>query len=89
MATNHVTEKGTPQCIPSYKVCKEEYEYDKSIDISPFTILIKLNDFLGGIQHSVTVLGKWILDSNFLFSLPFTRGNMDYCCTNDNETKRN
>ena len=46
-----------------------------------------LEYFIGGIQHCVTVVGKWIFDSNFLFALSINRDNIDYCCTNENETK--
>ena len=50
-------------------------------------IVIHLKDFLGGIQHFVTVVGKWIFDSNFNFALPLTSNELCYCCTTDNETK--
>ena len=71
----------------SFKVFAETYVYGPFLDISPFPILIKLIDFIGWIQNCVTVVGKWIFDSNITFNLPLTRGNMDYCCTNDDETK--
>ena len=39
------------------------------LDISSFSTLIKLTDFLVGIQHCVTVLDKWIFDINIPFAL--------------------
>ena len=42
------------------------------LDIFPFPALIQLEDFLGGIQHCVTVVGNWIFDSNFPFAILFT-----------------
>ena len=55
--------------------------------ISIFSTLIELKDFLGRIHHCFTVFRKWIFDSNFPFSFLLTCENLDYCCTNDNETK--
>ena len=68
---------------------KEEDRYDKLIDISPYPTIFKLKDFLGGINHWVTVVGKWIFDSNFSFEVPLTKENLDYFRINDNETKGN
>ena len=66
---------------------KEEYGYNPFIYISTHPTLIKLKYLLGGIHHCVTVVGKWILDSNFSFELPLTKENLDYFCINDNEKK--
>ena len=41
--------------------------------------------FFGGIQHCVTVVGKRIFDSNFIFEIPLTCDDLDYCWTNDKE----
>ena len=57
------------------------------LEISPYPTLIQLKDYLDGIHHCVTVVGKWIFDSNFPFALPPTKANVDYCFINDNETK--
>ena len=51
------------------------------------TNIIQLTDLLGGIQHCVTVIGKWIFDSNIPFALPLTCDNLEHCLTNDNEKK--
>ena len=82
MALDHVREKGKPQCKLLCKLLKEEYVYDTLLSISPHTTLIQLKDFLGGIHHSVTAVGKWIFGSNFPFALPITKDNLDYCYIN-------
>ena len=66
---------------------KEEDGYDPSIEISPYPTLILLKYFLGDIQHCVTVVGKWIFDSNFPFAVPLAKDNLSYCCIDDNETE--
>ena len=48
VALNHVRDKGKPQWKLSYKVLKEEYECDNSIEISSYLTLIKLKYFLVG-----------------------------------------
>ena len=68
-----------------YKFIRKNDGYDPLLEISPFTILIKLIDFIGGIHHFVTVFGKCIFESDFHFSLPLTQDDLEYCCINDNE----
>ena len=87
VALNHLRKKGKPRCKLSYKLSKEEDGYDTLLDISMHPKLIQLKDFIGGIHHCVTVVGKWMFDSNFTFALPLTKDNLDYCFINDNETK--
>ena len=84
VALNNAREKGKPQREISYKVLKEEYGYDPLLDMSTYITLIQLKYYLGGINHCVTGFGKWIFDSNFLFALPLTKNNLDYCFINDN-----
>ena len=57
------------------------------VDISQYPTLIQLKYFLGRIHHCVTVVGKFIFDSNFCFALLLTKDNLDYCCINMNEKK--
>ena len=47
-----------------------------------FPTLMQLKYLLGGIQHGVTVFGKWIFDGNITFELSITFDDIDYCCTN-------
>ena len=64
MELNNVRDKGKPGCKLSYKLCKEQGGYYPFLDISTFPTLIKLKDFICGIQHCVTFVGKWIFDKN-------------------------
>ena len=86
-ALNHVREKGKPRCKISYELLKYEDGCDPLLDISSYTRLIQLKDYLGGIHHCATVVVKWVFDSNFPFALPLTKDNFDYRCNNDNEKK--
>ena len=87
VALNHERKKGNLQCKLSYKELKDEYGYDPLLETSPYQTLIQLEYFLRGIHHCVTVVGKWVFDSNSPFALTLTKDNLDYCCINDNETK--
>ena len=71
VAMNHVREKVKPQCKLSYKVFKGGKVYDPLLNISKFSKLSQLKDFLGGIQHGVTVVGKWVLIVIFFFCFLF------------------
>ena len=64
---NRVIEKGKPQCKIPFKIFKETDRYDPLFGISPFPTLIQLAEYLGDIQHCVTVVGKWIFNR----SIPF------------------
>ena len=55
--------------------------------MSPYPTFIQLKYYLDGIHHCVTVISKWIFDSNFSLVLPLTKDNLYYCYINDNETK--
>ena len=70
-----------------YKLLKEEYGYDPLLGISSYPTLMQLKDFIGWIHHCVTVVGKWIFDSNLPFVLPLTNENLEYFCINDNKKK--
>ena len=84
---NRVIQKGKPRCKLSYKVLEVQDAYDPLVDISPLESLFPLKDSLGGIQKNVTVVGKWVFDSNIPFALLLTSYNMDYCCNDNHQTK--
>lgn len=50
-------------------------------DISyfPTTMVLEAND--GGVDHAVTVWGKWIFDSNLNYAFALNRENLDWCCS--------
>ena len=87
VAMNSLIENGKPQIKLSYNVFKEQYGYDSLLDISQFPTFIHLKEFIGGIRHCVTVVGKCIFDSYFPFELPLTQEDLKYCCINDTEAK--
>ena len=84
---NHVKEKGKPRCKLSYKVFELKYGYYSLLEIYMFQTFILLKDFLGEIQHYVTVFVMWIFDRIIPFALLLAHYKLDYCCTNDDETK--
>ena len=53
--------------------------------ISPFTTLIKLTYFPGDIQKRVTVVGRWIFDSNIPLVIPPVCVDKGYWCNNDDK----
>ena len=86
-ALNHVRDKGIPRCKISYKLLKEEYGYDPLLEIYTYPTLIPLKDYFDRIQHCVTVVSKWVFESNFPFALPLKKDNLDYCLINYNKKK--
>ena len=72
MALNFVRDKGKPRYKLSYKLLQEKDGYVTLIKKCPFQTLIQLNQFLDGIQHYVTVVGKWVFDSNVVFEITLT-----------------
>ena len=84
---NRVIQKGKPRCKLSYKVFELKYGYYSLLEIYMFQTFILLKDFLGEIQHYVTVFVMWIFDRIIPFALLLAHYKLDYCCTNDDETK--
>ena len=82
---NNLIDKGKTRYKFLYKIFKEQDGYDPLLDISTFSTLIQLKEFIDGVQHCVTVVGKWIFDSNSTLSLPITTDNGYHCCINYNE----
>ena len=85
VALNFVWEKVKPPWKISYKVSKVQYGYNPLIDISPYTTLNQLTEFLGDVQHCVTVVGKYIFDIDIPLALPINNENLGYCCTTDDK----
>ena len=74
---NNLIDKGKTRYKFLYKIFKEQDGYDPLLDISTFSTLIQLKEFIDGVQHCVTVVGKWIFDSTFPFVLPLTCDNLE------------
>ena len=43
-------------------------------------IICQLQDSLGGVEHSVSIVNEWIFDGNFSRALPLNRSSLDMCC---------
>ena len=87
MALNNVRDNRKQQCKLTYKISKQTSGCDLLLDTYKFTTLIELTESIGGIHYCVTVVGKWIFYRNITFYLPLTHDYLDYCCTNDEESK--
>ena len=87
MAKNNVREKGKTRCKLSNIIFEKPNGCDPLLDISTFPTLIQLKQSLGGSQNCVTIVGKWMFDSNIPFAPSLNRDKMDHFCTNYNETK--
>ena len=42
-------------------------------DINEYVTLVKLLDYLGNVNHAISVVGYWIFDSNYEKSLVLNR----------------
>ena len=49
-------------------------------DISENVTLVKLMDSLGNVNHSISVVGNWIFDSNYEKELVLNRASLDMIC---------
>ena len=59
------------------RVLKEKYGYDHLLDISIYTTVIHLKDYLDGIHDCVTFVRAWIFDKKIPFALPLTKYNLE------------
>ena len=51
--------------------------YDILEDISEHVTLVQLMDYLGNVNHSISVVGYWIFDSNYEIALVLNRELLD------------
>ena len=47
--------------------------YDIMTDMSEHVYLVKLMEYLGNVNHDISVVGYWIFDSNYEKSLVLNR----------------
>ena len=50
------------------------------IDISEHVTLVQLMDYLGNVNHAISVVGYWICDSNYEKALVFNRESLGMIC---------
>ena len=62
-----------------YSLVKYEKKgsYDILTGISENVTLVQLMDSLGNVNHSISVVGYWIFDSNYKRALVFNRESLD------------
>ena len=48
--------------------------------ISKHITLVQLMDSLGNVNHAISVVGKWIFDSNYEKALVLNRESLDMIC---------
>ena len=60
---------------------KKMREYKILGDISEDVILVQLMDSLGNVNHSISVVGNWIFDSNNEKALVLNWASLDMICT--------
>ena len=49
-------------------------------DISEDVTLVQLMDSLGGVNHGISIVGRWLFDSNYKKALFFTQELLDIIC---------
>ena len=56
------------------------HEYNILEGISENVTLVQLMDSLGNVNHAISVVGKWIFDSNYEKSIVLNRASLDMIC---------
>ena len=59
---------------------KKKGKYKILEDISKQVTLVQLMDSLGNVNHDISVVGKWIFDSNYEKSLVLNRASLYMIC---------
>ena len=57
--------KGEPKVHYGLVKYKKKGSYDILTDISEHATLVQLMDYLGNVNHAISVVGCWIFDSNY------------------------
>jgi hypothetical protein len=77
-----VFRKTCPWLRPRHLHCKY---FNVLTDISEYPTVLNLESTDGNMEHAVTVVGKFIFDSNCMRALPLTMESLHYCCSTDNK----
>ena len=59
---------------------KQKGSYDILENISGNVNLVQLMDSLGDVNHAISVVGYWVLESNYKKSLVINRASLDMIC---------
>ena len=72
--------KGEPKVHYSLRKYKNKGSCGILTDISEHVTLVQLMGSLGNVSHAVSVVGYWILDSNYVRALVLNRNSLDIIC---------
>ena len=61
-------------------VCRKSGRLGLEQAISEYVTLVQLMDYLGNVNHAISVVGYWIFDSNFEIALVLNRESLDITC---------
>ena len=66
----------------NFKILKvNDWNILKNEENNLIVVLLQGSD--GKEDHCVTILGKWIFDSNLKNAIPLTKESLDLCCSSD------
>ena len=69
--------KGEPKVHYILRKYKKKGSCDILKDISEHFTLVQLMDYLGNVNHAISVVGYWIFDSNYKKALVLNRESLD------------
>ena len=72
--------KGEPKVHCSLVKYKNKGSYDILKDISEHLTLIQLMDYIGNMNHAISIVGYQIFDYNYKKALVRNRGSLDMIC---------
>ena len=78
---NQKQNKGRPKMHYKLIKYKKMCGYKILEDISENVTLVQLMDSLGNLNHSISVVGNWIFESNYEKALVLNRASLDMICT--------
>ena len=62
---NETKIQGEPKVYYSLSKYKKKIYYDIMTDISEHVTLVSLIDYLGNVNHAISVVGYWVFDSKY------------------------
>ena len=74
---SHIGEQHLRYNIKKYK---NKVAFDILNDISEYFTLVQLMDNLVNLNRAISIVGRWIFDSNYEKALYLTRGSLDIIC---------
>ena len=75
--TYYVRNQGEQRCRYKLVQWKNKGSFDIFNDISNYVTLSQLEDSSGNVNHTISITGSWMYDSNYKRSLPLMRESLD------------